>query len=311
MSNDTTKESRAISTQEKILKSLEQRPWFWRSALYLILLVFATLVFATIRFPSEKLTPMVNHAMRQAPVHMETQTAEFSFPPGLILRNVSVALKQQPQNNLAAISTMKIKPYYLAALMGGLKANIRAQTLDGIVEALVETEKMGDGDSELSLTFHGINPGKAQWWDRFPWFKVEGNLGGEGELKVRHGDVKKAHGWLKAQTRETRLDVGKNLNPDGGVVEIAMGDLELNLEKGKLTVVKGSVSGPHFSATVSGGITMANELNNSILNIIITLAMAEPAKKALGTAALFLPQPGADGKTIIRVGGTIKSPAVR
>ncbi|MDH5638018.1 MAG: type II secretion system protein GspN [Nitrospinota bacterium] len=311
MSNETTEDNVVTSTQAKILKSLETRPWLWRSMLYLALLIIATVVFATIRFPSGELTPIVNHAMRQAPVHLETKTAELSFPPGLILRDVSVALIQHPQDTIATASTVKVKPYFLAALMGGLKAGIKAQTLDGVVEALVEAENRGGGDSELSLMFRGINPGKAQWWESFPWFKVEGKLGGEGELEVKRADVKKAQGWLKAQTRQARLAIGEKLNPDGGVIDVSMGELEFKLEKGKLTVVKGSAAGPHFSATISGGITLANNLNNSILNLIITLSLAEPAKKALGTAALFLPQPGSNGKTIIRIGGTIKSPAIR
>ena len=281
------------------------RPWLVRSVIYLALFTAATFVFIFLRFPEERLLPIVNNAMQKAPVKMEAQGASLAFPLGVRLTGLEVWPNMGSGAPALDLPRVTIAPSLLALLSGGIKASVEAQILGGRAEANVES--VGDGGS-LELEFHEVDPGKGNWWSAFPWFRVAGLMEGEAELAMKAKDIMTGQGKLSVRMKDASLTLGKSLNPDGTSLAITEGELEVNMARGVATVAKGNFEGPHINMQVAGGITLAAEPSDSRLNVTITLRLTEEGKKALGTAAFFLPQPGAGGNIMIRIGGTLREP---
>ncbi|MDH5757497.1 MAG: type II secretion system protein GspN [Nitrospinota bacterium] len=309
MTNITTSDDGA--GQGRMGRLLLSRPWLWRSILYTVLFLCATSVFIITRFPEEVLASIVNQALEKAPMEMQAHRAELTFPLGLTLFDLSVDEKADPENRIMSISSLRVKPYILAAISGNRKAWVEANSLGGAIEGVVATDGLDGDELEVELDFNHIDPGKGEWWGRFPWFKAEGIFEGQGAIKINRNDWTTAQGRLESRIKEAKLILGKSLNSKGGYIDISEGEIELKLEKGNLSVVKGAFSGPHASLVLSGAVTMAKNPQFSMMNIIITMKLSETAKQALGTAAYFLPQPDSSGKIVMKIGGTFRSPIMR
>jgi len=294
----------------QILSLIVSRPRLSTTAGYSLFFIAALVSLTYIRFPVGVVGEMIENAFLKAPARVRIGSVSLSFPPGLAFENVTISGKSPANNQLLNIERVKIRPSILSAITGDRRAFLSAKIMGGDASAVVDFSG-GKGEGiNVDIRFSGVNTGAGRWWDTTGWGSLDANLNGEGSFSLADPNIVNGEGRIKIILEKGSLKFNKEMSVRLPDIAIDSGEMELDFKSRKLTIKKARLTGPEFSAAITGDIYTALIPKFSRFNLTLKASIDKTLENKLGPIALLLP-PEKGGARSVRIGGTGVKPDFR
>lgn len=293
-----------------IADSPVKRPGFLRGAAYAGFFFAAFFVCLAWRFPSGAIVELAGKYAQDAGLRLTAASAGFRLPLGVRMEGVALSSPSPDKNmQVAAAENIEAGIPVFSAVTLRKGAYIRARALGGSIAFNMSQKLFNRGVTDASLSLDGINPGLLPALAESGLAKFNGSLGGDGSFSFEGSDPLKGSGSLKARlTRPASITLSKTIGGDAGDVAVEMADIEMSFKSGSLNFDRVVIKGPLVSISVTGDAIVNPNPRFTRLNIKTQVHLYGKLAERLGPLLSFFPK-GQEGETVIKVTGTVGSPA--
>lgn len=287
------------------------RPLVGRIAGYTLVFLLALTVFSYLRFPPDALGAMLKTEVEaNGLMKMDFASATLSFPPRLILRNVTLSPAKGKQTMPALnMERLSLTPDIISLVMGGRRVTVDAHLLGGAAVADIKREGKANRGVNVAFRLENIDPDLGPWWESFRWARFSGQLSGTGSFATPGPEISRGTGHLVITLKKGAVTPDKALFGSLSAVQVKSGTAELEFKSGRLNIVKCELDGPQINAKVTGEIIVASTPGFSRLNLNVSAKLSGVLDKKLGPLLSLFPK-GSAGAHIIHIGGTVSNPSV-
>ncbi|NCO61321.1 MAG: type II secretion system protein GspN [Deltaproteobacteria bacterium CG_4_8_14_3_um_filter_51_11] len=281
---------------------------FYGAALAILLLYFM--------FPSGAVVDYVRlSAQKEVPgFYLEIAGALPCMGPGIVFRDVSFYRKSAPGLRLARFERIRLVPEILSLFREETVYRIEAEGLGGTVKGKF-TPSDGGKKTAMSgnMEFLGIRLEDLKAVSEAAGRRVTGSLSGIISIASQGGDIISLSGLARLKAADAGLEL---VQPLVGITALRFSEITINgvLEKGRININQADFKGRELNGNLSGSISLAVPVEESILDIRGTV---EPQVRFL-TASDAAPEVKAamiqffkKGKIGFVLRGKIRSPTVR
>lgn len=289
-------------------------PYFKRVVAYFLFFIFVSLFFVVARFPTDSLVPVIKHAVSSnTPFKVAFSESSFMFPPGFMLKNITL-LEPLPTKNrqIITLERLTLNPSIISAFFGKPSATLSAKMLGGSFDFYGETETGDTGDIiKTNFTLNNMDPGRALFWNDFPWAKLNGVINGEGNINFSfENPIKNSGGKITLNMGKGNLSIAKAILPDAQAISLSKGEAIVSIKSGVIFLEKCEITGAEVTVALTGTIVMAQLAQNSRLGLTASIKLRGKLKEKLAPFTSFFKK-DKTGATMIKIGGTLASPAAR
>lgn len=232
--------------------------------LYTGYIILATLFFLYYLFPAEDVKDYLLFHANQVDPHVKVaiEDLEPSFPPGLLLRQITIYYRDKP---LFKFEKLKVVPGVLSLVKRQLTAYYNGNLYDGSVQGKVAFPLRKNSRLFAAAELSGINLGSVMALREIIPHRLFGMLSGA----LTYERVEK-NNTVSAESDLQLKECGIEFNtPVYGLDHIDFNEIDAGfvLKGRRLKIERITGAGKDLDAVVSGSVMIRQEMNKSILNV--------------------------------------------
>ena len=217
-------------------------------------------------------------------LRVSSEDQGMSLPLGADLKDVRLSsIFGSTGAPLLQVSDLTLAPALGSLLLGRPGLNLHADVYEGHLRATVRRHQ---GEVEVNFDAHDLNLESYRALARIG-ASLGGLISGTGSLTLGESGLSAGSGSVELSGKGLTLKLGKGLPP------IALADCKgtLRLEQGVLKIEQLEGTGPDLNLHASGDITLAPELENSMLDLKLQLEPTASGRARIGLLMGLLPRP--------------------
>ena len=304
MTEDTLNSMENDSPTSAAKKNFKKVAW---TVLFVFLLVFFTFT----KLPQAKMTNLLQGYIQVAldpyGIYITDQGRELSIWRGFEYKLIHPTLELSDQTRVE-LDEIVATPSILSLFKGQMGAHLSLKQ----GPALITLDGSGRSDKiDATVKLEELDIGKFGLLSYAGGLKGSGQINGKAHVDGALSDFSSLDGGLQFKLKKIHLDdqslMGIQLPP----INIAEGNIDINIEHGKLVMKNVQIGKPtdDIQITLTGDITLNKNLNSSTLNLRAVLGFSEKLKQSLtlldsimGSARQL------DGKYAYKISGNFASP---
>ena len=289
----------------------KHKEWFG----YLLFALILTVALLYYRFPSDALRDYFQaKGLRANPrLALSVDRIEPSIAIGLKFMKAKVSMEDMPDRVILRADRLLIRPQLLSLLFGKSKFSFHCAAYQGDVSGSVyfkDDPKMGFIDTEMAL--RNISVGDYPYLSHLFGRPLEGTLGGTISYSGPYNLMSDSLGEANLRLSDGRV---KLLQPFLTLKSIDFSEMEIDmvLKKEKISVTRLELKGEQLQGSLSGTITLKEQLAQSSLDLKGTIepfAALFKSDAAIQDTVAFIKQRLTKGTLSFVIRGTLNEPVI-
>lgn len=283
---------------------------------YLLFGLILTVALLYYRFPSDALRDYIQSmALRtNPPLALSVDSLELSLPIGLKLLETQVSLKHMPDKVLVRADSLLIRPKVWSLFRGKPEYRFHCVAYKGDLVGSVYVEKDGTRDFiDTEIDLRNIHVADHAYLSQLIGRHVEGTLDGTVSYKGQRNPLADGSGQANLRLSQGRVEL---LQPFITLESIDFNEMEIEagLEKQQINLSRLELKGQQLHGTLSGTITLKQELAESRLDLRGTIEPFAGLFKGpggTGDTVQFFKQRLKGGAFPLVIQGTVGEPKIK
>ena len=283
---------------------------------YLLFALILTVVLLYYRFPSDALRDYLQSMAHRAnpPLALSVDSLELSLPVGLKLMETQVALKNIPDRIIVRADSLLVRPQLWSLFRGKPRYRFHCVAYGGDLVGSVYVEKDGTRDFiDTEIDLRNIHVGDHAYLSQLIGRHVEGTLNGTVSYRGQRNPLVDGSGQANLRLSQGRVEL---LEPFITLESIDFNEMEIEiiLKKQNVNLSRLELKGQQLHGTLSGTITLKQELAKSRLDLKGTIepfAGLFKGPAGAGDTVQFFKQRLKGGAFPVVIQGTVGEPKVK
>ena len=283
---------------------------------YLLFALILTVALLYYRFPSDALRDYLQSMAYSAnpPLALSVDSLELSLPIGLKLVETQVALKDMPDTIILSADSLLVRPQVWSLFRGKPVYRFHCVAYRGDLVGSVYVEKDGTRDFiDTKIDLRNIHVADHAYLSQLIGRHVEGTLDGTVSYKGQRNPLVDGSGQANLRLSQGRVEL---LEPFITLESIDFNEMEIEiiLKKQNVNLSRLELKGQQLHGTLSGTITLKQELAKSRLDLKGTIepfAGLFKGPAGAGDTVQFFKQRLKGGAFPVVIQGTVGEPKVK
>ena len=283
---------------------------------YLLFALILTVALLYYRFPSDALRDYLQSMAYSAnpPLALSVDSLELSLPIGLKLVETQVALKDMPDTIILSADSLLVRPQVWSLFRGKPVYRFHCVAYRGDLVGSVYVEKDGTRDFiDTKIDLRNIHVADHAYLSQLIGRHVEGTLDGTVSYKGQRNPLVDGSGQANLRLSQGRVEL---LEPFITLESIDFNEMqiEVGLEKQQINLSRLELKGQQLHGTLSGTITLRQELAKSRLDLKGTIepfAGLFKGPAGTGDTVQFFKQRFKGGAFPVVIQGTVGEPKIK